>query len=177
MERLWAPWRVKYLTAAKPDECIFCAKAKAHNDAEDLVLWRGECGFVLLNLYPYNNGHLMVVPYEHVPSIEDLSVDVLTRLMEMVQKSMAVLRCAMHPDAFNVGLNIGAAAGAGIIEHVHIHVVPRWNGDTNFMPVLAGTRVVPDFLEHTYELLQQAARELGISSVCGAPPPPTESVP
>jgi len=160
MERLWAPWRMKYLTAEKAGGCIFCEKAAESRDRENLILWRGENGFILLNLYPYNNGHLMVAPYQHVPSIEDLSPTVLADVMSLVQKSLAILRAAMHPQAFNVGLNIGAVAGAGIVEHVHIHVVPRWQGDTNFMPVLAETRVVPDFLENTYDLLNKALCEL-----------------
>jgi len=160
MRRLWAPWRMKYLTAGKPNGCIFCEKAAENRDRENLILYRGENGFILLNLYPYTNGHLMVAPYQHVPSIEGVSLPVLADLMSLVQKSLAILRHAMHPDAFNVGINIGTAAGAGIIEHVHIHIVPRWQGDTSFMPVLAETRVVPDFLENTYDLLRKALQEL-----------------
>jgi ATP adenylyltransferase len=160
MKRLWAPWRITYLKANKTRDCIFCQKAAERRDRENLILWRGESGFALLNLYPYNNGHLMVAPYQHVPSIEELSPAMLADLMGMVQKSLAALRRAMNPQAFNIGINQGAAAGAGIADHVHIHVVPRWNGDTNFMPVLGETRVVPDFLENSYEQLLQAWQEV-----------------
>lgn len=160
MKRLWAPWRMTYLKANKTEGCIFCQKAAERRDRENLILWRGQSGLVLLNLYPYNNGHLMVTPYEHVPSIENLSPETLADLMGMVQKSLAVLRKAMNPNAFNIGINLGAAAGAGIADHMHIHVVPRWNGDTNFMPVLGETRVVPDFLENSYDQLLQAWQEI-----------------
>jgi ATP adenylyltransferase len=147
MKRLWAPWRMKYLNASKTNGCIFCQKVQEDRDRENLILWRGEKGFVLLNLYPYNNGH-------------QLSPETLADLMGMVQKSLAVLRQAMNPHAFNIGINLGAAAGAGITDHMHIHVVPRWTGDTNFMLVLSETRVVPDFLENTYDLLLTALQEL-----------------
>ena len=160
MKRLWAPWRMTYLKANKTEGCIFCQKAAESRDRENLILWRGASGFALLNLYPYNNGHLMIAPYQHVPSIENLSPEALADLMSMVQKSLAALRRAMNPQAFNIGINQGAAAGAGIADHVHIHVVPRWNGDTNFMPVLGETRVVPDFLENSYDQLLKALEEL-----------------
>lgn len=156
MQRLWAPWRMVYIQSDKSGACVFCAAQEPEADREHLVLWREEHGFVILNRYPYNNGHLMVVPHAHVPSIEDLEPAVLTALMVMVQKSVALLRKAMKPDAFNIGINLGEAAGAGIVAHVHIHIVPRWSGDTNFMPVLDGTRVIPDALEHTYDCLLDA---------------------
>jgi ATP adenylyltransferase len=156
MQRLWAPWRMAYIESdTKDDECIFCAKAKdtAH-DEENLVLYRGKRCFVIMNLYPYNNGHLMIAPYVHEPTIEELNGVTLTEIMRTAQKSLAALRAAMHPDGYNMGINQGRVAGAGIADHVHYHVVPRWNGDTNFMPVLADVKVMPDFLQNTYRQLQ-----------------------
>jgi ATP adenylyltransferase len=159
MDRLWAPWRMTYIKSEKSGECVFCkAAADPDQDKENLVLWRGEYGYVILNRFPYNNGHLMVVPYRHVPSIEDLEPAPLADLMTMVQEAIALLRRAMQPDGFNVGINLGEAAGAGIVAHVHIHIVPRWNGDTNFMPVLGGVRVIPDALENTYKSLLDVLR-------------------
>jgi len=135
----------------KQDEgCVFCVKLAEDRDAENYVVWRGMYCALVLNLYPYNNGHLMIIPYTHVPSLEDLPVEVQTEMMTTVSKSLRLLRKAMQPQGFNVGVNIGRAAGAGIESHVHIHVVPRWEGDTNFMPVLAETRVIPEWLEDTY---------------------------
>lgn len=133
--------------------CVLCNKGTGKNDPADYVLYRGERAYVILNLYPYNNGHLMVVPYEHVSSLEDLDSETLTELMLLVKRSLATLRKAMAPHGFNVGVNLGQAAGAGIHEHVHIHIVPRWEGDTNFMPVLGETRVIPQMLEETYAQL------------------------
>lgn len=158
MKRLWAPWRMRYIVGPKSENCLFCEIAAQDNDRENLILWRTESGFVVLNRYPYNNGHLMVVPYKHVPSIENLDLPILADLMSMVQKGLALLRAAMHPEAFNIGINIGAAAGAGIAQHVHIHIVPRWSGDTNYMAVLADTRVIPDSLESTYDQLLRTLR-------------------
>ena len=149
-----------YIRSDKSSECVFCQIAANNRDQEDLVLWRGEHGFVILNRYPYNNGHLMVVPYEHTPSIEELEPEALLDLMTMVQQSLALLRKAMNPDAFNVGINLGEAAGAGIVAHVHIHIVPRWSGDTNFMPVLGQTRVIPDALDNTYDSLMEALQDI-----------------
>ena len=160
MERLWAPWRMTYIRSEKPAECVFCKVVQKDRDKENLILWRGDHGFLILNRYPYNNGHLMVVPYEHTPSIEDLGPEALLDLMTMVQQSLALLRKAMNPDAFNVGINLGEAAGAGITAHVHIHIVPRWSGDTNFMPVLGQTRVIPDALDNTYDSLMEALQDI-----------------
>jgi ATP adenylyltransferase len=134
--------------------CIFCVKPEQENDEENLLLYRGERCFVLMNLFPYNNGHLMIAPYAHVPDIEHLDAETLTEMMLTAQKSLAALRAAMRPDGFNMGINQGTVAGAGIADHVHFHVVPRWNGDTNFMPVLAETKVMPDYLQNTYRQLK-----------------------
>ncbi len=159
MRRLWSPWRMQYLTEERPPGCIFCLAGGQEADVENLVLLRGERAFVMLNRYPYNAGHLMVIPYEHVPSLEDLPPETLTEMMLLVNRCLAALRRAMSPDAFNVGANLGRAAGAGIAEHVHLHVVPRWEGDTNFMPVLGDVRVVPALLEETYRQLRAAFEE------------------
>jgi ATP adenylyltransferase len=161
VKRLWAPWRLRYLVGEKPIGCIFCEKIKDRDDRAGYVIHRGDVGFIMLNLYPYNNGHLMVAPYAHVASLEDLDQETLGRLMALVNKGLAALRLAMKPDGFNVGVNIGAAAGAGVADHVHIHIVPRWNGDTNFMPTIAEAKVIPEMLDTTWEKLRQALASLG----------------
>ena len=154
-ERLWSPWRMEYILSDKEKgRCIFCEAIAQDRDEKNLVLYRGKHAFIILNLYPYNNGHLMVVPYEHASSTENLDPEVLTEMMLLVNKSLQLLRKVMLPQGFNIGINMGAPAGAGIEDHVHIHVVPRWTGDTNFMPVLATTRVVPELLAQTYAKLQ-----------------------
>lgn len=154
MKRLWAPWRMKYLVGEKEDGCIFCKKIAESRDRENYILYRGRRGFLILNLYPYNNGHIMAVPYAHLASLEHLDAATLTELMLLVNKGLAALRRAMSPQGFNVGVNLGEVAGAGIAEHVHVHIVPRWGGDTNFMPIIAETRVIPELLDQTYEQLQ-----------------------
>lgn len=159
MKRLWSPWRMKYIVSKKGEGCIFCDKVAENDDQANYILYRGKTCYVMLNLYPYNNGHLMVSPYRHVPSPEQLQEDELTEMMLLVNRSIRALRWAMHPDGFNIGVNIGKAAGAGIEEHVHIHIVPRWEGDTNFMPVLSQTRVIPELLDDTYCKLKAAWQE------------------
>jgi ATP adenylyltransferase len=156
MEHLWTPWRMSYLQGdgPRPEGCVFCnAAATPDADANTYVLWRGQHHFVILNLYPYNNGHLMVVPLTHVDSIELLAPEALTELMTLTQKAMLVLRAAYNPQGFNIGINVGHAAGAGVPGHVHQHIVPRWNADSNFMSTLANTRVIPEELPQTYERL------------------------
>jgi ATP adenylyltransferase len=157
-QRLWTPWRMAYILGDQKDKriegCIFCVKLAQNQDAENYVLWRGAHCAILLNLYPYNNGHLMVIPYAHVPSLEDLPAEVQAEMMLTVSKSLRLLRQAMQPHGFNVGVNVGRVAGAGIEDHVHFHVVPRWEGDTNFMPILAETRVIPEWLDSTYANLK-----------------------
>ena len=155
-ERLWAPWRLEYIQGPKPDECIFCARPEAGDDRAALVVHRGERCFAMLNAYPYSNGHLMVAPYEHVPSIEDLDAATAGEVMALAQESIGALREAYGPDGFNLGINQGKIAGAGVEDHVHLHVVPRWGGDTNFMPVIASTRVLPQSLEASYDDLTRA---------------------
>mgnify|MGYP001571960511 CR=1 FL=1 len=158
MDHLWTPWRMTYLTnnQPKPDGCIFCNVLKTpEEDEKNLILHRAQHCFVILNLYPYNNGHLMIVPLDHVESIEGMSTNALTEMMTLSQHALLVLRKAYNPQAFNVGINIGAAAGAGVPGHVHLHVVPRWGGDTNFMPVISNTRVIPEMIEQTYKRLRE----------------------
>jgi len=144
------------LSDKKSQACVFCQKLAQgpECDCENYVLFRGQYACVVLNLYPYNNGHLMVLPYEHVASLEELSPEVQAEMMHLVSHFIKLLRRAMDPAGFNVGMNIGKAAGAGIDDHVHIHVVPRWHGDTNFMPIIAETRVIPEWLDDTYAKLK-----------------------
>jgi len=164
VKRIWSPWRLRYVSQGyrKSEGCLFCQKAAASavDDRANYVLLRSEKGLMILNLFPYNNGHFMVAPYEHVPSLEDLDITVLGSLMEMVNQGIRAMRRIMQPDGFNVGINLGAAAGAGITDHVHIHVVPRWVGDTNFMPVFSETKVIPELLDGTYDKLRAALSDL-----------------
>jgi len=157
MERLWAPWRMSYIkmdgASRSANGCIFCDKSSAQIDFENLVLHRGNHCFVLLNLYPYNNGHLMVAPYMHTATLNDLADAATLELMNLTKQAQDTLVRAFGPHGFNIGMNLGAVAGAGIADHLHMHIVPRWNGDTNFMPVVAQTKVMPDTLAGTYEKL------------------------
>lgn len=154
MKRLFCPWRIKYVTSEKPKECIFCAKIKENKDEENLILLRGKYNFVILNLYPYNNGHLMIVPYEHTNDITKLNLEILSEMMYFTQITVETLKEVMNPHGFNIGFNIGEVAGAGIAEHLHLHIVPRWSGDTNFMFVLGETKVIPEDLHATYKKLR-----------------------
>jgi ATP adenylyltransferase len=160
VRQIWAPWRMAYIERSQRKAgCVLCEKRASSDDAANYLLYRGDRAYVILNLYPYNNGHLMIVPYEHVASLEDLEVETLTELMLLTKRSLASLREVMAPHGFNIGVNLGRAAGAGIHEHVHVHIVPRWEGDTNFMPVLGDTRVIPQMLEDTYTRLLTAIRK------------------
>ncbi len=152
---LWAPWRMAYVGGdQRHDDCIFCSKPTQDRDEENLVLLRSEHVFVLMNLFPYNSGHVMVAPYAHQPTIQQLDPETLTDLMTTAQRCLAAIDAALHPHGYNMGINQGAVAGAGILDHVHYHIVPRWNGDTNFMPVLADTKVMPDHLLNTYRQIK-----------------------
>ncbi|MDQ4129869.1 MAG: HIT domain-containing protein [Actinomycetota bacterium] len=155
-QRLWAPWRLEYIRGPKPDECIFCVGADAGDDGSRHIVHRGERGFVMLNAFPYNNGHLMVAPYEHVPSIEELDDATLLELMQLTRRALAALREVYRPEGFNMGINQGKIAGAGFEEHVHQHVVPRWSADTNFLPVVGGARVLPQALAESHAELARA---------------------
>jgi len=163
VDHLYTPWRMKYIrgeTKAKQGEgCVFC-DAPAQSDTDALIIARSTHVYAILNLYPYNNGHLMVVPYAHVQSQEALPVEALTDLMLTANRAMGALRKLYNPMAFNLGANIGAAAGAGIAAHYHFHIVPRWSGDANFMTVVGETRVIPDTLENTQRELHQVWQEL-----------------
>ena len=156
MEALWAPWRLEFVKQEKPPGCIFCLFPADTRDAENLVLGRSDKSFVMLNKFPYNNGHLMVIPRRHTAEFADLPEDEFVDLHRLLKQSVAVLNEAYAPHAMNVGMNLGRAAGAGIVDHLHYHVVPRWEGDTNFMPVLAETKVLIEHLEATWDRLQRA---------------------
>jgi ATP adenylyltransferase len=177
MERLWAPWRMAYVEVKEPAGCIFCEKPKAGDDRQELILYRGQTAFVLLNKFPYNNGHLMVAPYRHTADLAGLSAEEQAEIIGLGGAATRLLEHALSPDGFNLGINLGRTAGAGVAEHLHLHVVPRWNGDTNFMPVLAETKVLPDALFSSYDRLRQAVEETQAFGVqvfrCSGSGPPT----
>ena len=154
--RIWAPWRLAYVKDADKDteECIFCVKPAAADDEANLIVHRGELAFVMLNLFPYTNGHLMVAPYRHTGRLQDLETGETAEMMALAQRAIGILDDKYAPHGYNVGFNQGRVAGAGVEHHIHMHVVPRWGGDTNFMPVLGDTRVMPQSLEQSYETLR-----------------------
>ena len=153
--QLWAPWRLEYVQSADEQPgCVFCNAARGDDEA-GLVVHRGELGFVLLNRFPYSSGHLMVAPYRHGAGFEEVREDEALELHRLAAAAVGVLREAMHPDGYNIGWNLGRVAGAGIVDHVHLHVVPRWGGDTNFMPVLADVKVIPEHLAATRHKLAE----------------------
>jgi ATP adenylyltransferase len=160
MEHIWSPWRYRYVsTAAAGDACIFCSKPAADQDEANHIVYRGERNFVILNLYPYTNGHLMVAPYEHVASIEEVAEETAVEMMLLVRRAARHLRAIYQPRGLNLGMNIGECAGAGIAGHIHMHVLPRWPGDANFMSVVGETRVMPEDLSETYHKLKAAFGE------------------
>ena len=165
LQRLWTPWRMAYIKDPDRDEagCPFCLLPARgpERDEETLIVHRGEAAYVILNAYPYNPGHLMAVPYRHVAAFEQLSAEELHELADLCQRGVRALAATSGPTAFNIGFNVGSVAGAGIAEHLHQHVVPRWGGDTNFMPVIGQTRVLPELLEETYGRLRPAFAEAG----------------
>jgi ATP adenylyltransferase len=157
VDRTWAPWRLEYVKDASKDnesECIFCAALEAGDDQASLIVQRGERCFVILNKFPYTNGHLMVAPYEHLATLPELESEALAEMMALAQRAIVVLDEAYGPQGYNAGLNQGRIAGAGFADHIHLHVVPRWAGDTNYMPVVADTRVMPQSLEDSYDALE-----------------------
>ena len=180
MDRLWSPWRLEYVTCSRPDTgCVFClaadqpsprlrrsaeASAEAEASANSLIVFERTTCYVILNLYPYNNGHVMVVPYRHTPSLGSLTTAELHEMADLIQLSEKVLVEAYQPDGLNVGVNLGKPAGAGVLEHVHVHLVPRWDGDTNFMTVVGTTRVLPEDLSHSAARLKPIFDKLGNSS-------------
>jgi len=158
MDHLWSPWRYQYVQKEKTgDGCVFCrAGAAAERDQENLVVHRARNNYIILNLYPYSTGHLMVVPYEHVDTLDDASPETLEEMMLLLQVSQCHLREIYRPPGFNLGMNLGESAGAGIAEHIHMHLLPRWPGDTNFMTTVAETRVLPEDLASTWRKLRDA---------------------
>lgn len=158
MDHLWSPWRYRYVSTAgaSSNACIFCAKSQENDDENNLIVYRGELNFVLLNLFPYTSGHLMVAPYAHVASISEASEDVVTEMMLLTRKAQKKLQDVYHAPGYNLGMNIGASAGAGIAGHIHMHVLPRWHNDVNFMTTIAETRVIPEELTETYRRLHEA---------------------
>ena len=153
-DNLWAPWRMQYVANPNKGKNIFLEKSKSENDRENLVLYRGSKSFILMNLYPYNNGHLLIAPYEQHNDITYLDSDTLNEIMQLTQKAIQILKDKLKSDGFNFGLNMGKAAGAGIDEHLHFHIVPRWIGDSNFMPIVGQTEVIMQGLYDTYDLLK-----------------------
>ena len=157
MEIKFTPWRMAYISSAGTtvsDECVLCVRGREAPVATNLVLYRGASCYVLMNLYPYNTGHLMVVPYHHTADLVGLDTAVADELFDLTRKSIAAITAAMKPHGFNIGMNLGRTAGAGIDEHLHMHIVPRWNGDANFMPIVGGTKLIPEALDQTYAKLR-----------------------
>ncbi|HEX9456336.1 MAG TPA: HIT domain-containing protein [Candidatus Acidoferrum sp.] len=158
MDYLWTPWRYRYMAEAAGQQtgCIFCSALEKKDDAETLIVFRGKKNFILLNRYPYTSGHVMIVPYAHIPDLKDCDAETLAEMMLLAQRAEGALAAAYKPDGFNLGMNLGRAAGAGVTGHVHLHVLPRWIGDANFMSVVGETRVEPEDLRTTYEKLRKA---------------------
>jgi len=153
MGNIWAPWRMEYILNKKEEGCIFCTKPRESDDRGNYILYRGERIFVIMNKFPYNNGHLMVAPYKHTSDLHGLASDELLELMQLTQRGIGVISQAFRPEGFNIGINLGKVAGAGIEDHVHLHIVPRWSGDTNFMPVIGETKIIPQYLSDAYDQL------------------------
>lgn len=151
MKTLWAPWRMEYILSEKETECIFCVGL---SDEAELTLYKGDLSMVMMNKYPYINGHLLVAPVRHVASLDELNAQEMGDILKTVKDSIGVLKKVMNPDGFNVGLNLGVVAGAGVEQHLHFHIVPRWHGDTNAMTVFAEVRVIPEHLKATYQNLK-----------------------
>jgi ATP adenylyltransferase len=157
MDYLWTPWRYQYITTSgEPCECVFCAAGRSRDDRANFVVHRGRHNYVILNRFPYTSGHVMVVPYVHVANLDELPAEAAAELMELSQSAVRRLREVYRPEGLNLGMNLGKCSGAGIAGHLHMHVLPRWTGDTNFMTVTAETRVLPETLEQTWERLKAA---------------------
>ncbi len=155
MRQIWAPWRIEYIQMEKSAGCILCDKPKQNNDAANYILYRGSKNFIMLNSYPYNPGHLMTAPYRHIASLEELTDEERNEHFEIVSRGIKVLKEVFNPSGFNIGINMGKVAGAGIDDHFHTHTVPRWQGDTNFMPVISDIRIMPEALAETYKKLKE----------------------
>ncbi|MBN1480192.1 HIT domain-containing protein [candidate division KSB1 bacterium] len=155
MNHMWAPWRMEYILSPKAESCIFCEKPQQTKDRDNLILYRGATCFVIMNYFPYNNGHLMIVPYRHLSNLEELSTEEQSEMMAMLVNCCEILKKALHPDGLNIGMNLGKVAGAGIDDHLHFHIVPRWSGDTNFMPIIGHTKVISQALYESWDLLKR----------------------
>ena len=153
MKQLWAPWRMEYVKSEKSDECIFCSLPKENKDTKNYILHRGQSAFIIMNIFPYNSAHVMVSPFRHIGCLTEQDSDESKEMSHLTHRSIEIMRAVINPEGFNVGYNIGKAAGAGYDEHIHCHIVPRWTGDTNFMPVLGETKVHPEHLKTTYKKL------------------------
>ena len=160
MRHIFAPWRIRYIQAPKYEGCIFCDFPAENNDEKRLILHRGRLSFTIMNTYPYNPGHVMIAPYSHKASLEDLTSEEMLDIFENAKLVIRAIKGTMNPDGFNLGINIGRVAGAGIEDHIHLHIVPRWNGDTNFMPVLGDVKVIPEALEETYRKLKETIESI-----------------
>ena len=157
MDYLWTPWRYRYIAdAAKNDRCIFCDAAAANDDAKTLIAFRGRKNFVILNRFPYTAGHVMIVPYEHISELSRVDAETLAEMMQLAQRLQAALEATYHPEGYNLGMNLGRCAGAGITGHLHLHLLPRWTGDANFMTTVSETRMEPEELDTTYAKLRRA---------------------
>jgi ATP adenylyltransferase len=160
MDRLWTPWRMKYIKKPKTDSCVLCEKIKDNKDSENYILLRKQNVVSLLNLYPYNNGHVMIVPVKHTACLEDLNQEETAEIFSQIQKVSSALKRSLNAQGFNIGLNLGEVSGAGIAQHIHFHIVPRWQGDTNFMPILGKTKVIPQTLEETFNIIQKELNKI-----------------
>ena len=154
MKQIWAPWRMEYIRMAKPAHCILCDKPQEDKDDANRILYHGKFNFVMMNNYPYNPGHILIAPYRHVDGLEKLTAAELHEHADITKKCIKILKKAFNPNGFNIGVNMGQVAGAGIADHVHSHIVPRWQGDTNFMPVVGDVRVIPEAVDETYRQLK-----------------------
>lgn len=160
MEQLWAPWRIEYIVHAEKGGCFLCEKPKEANDESNLILCRGKSNFIILNSFPYNPGHLMVVPYHHIGHLDGLTDEEAKEHFDLVKRSLRLLIEVVKPAGFNIGMNLGKVAGAGVDDHIHTHIVPRWQGDTNFMPVISNTKVLPEALAAAYKKLKDGLQNV-----------------
>jgi len=168
VERLWAPWRSRYVSQGGSEkQCFLCQKSGEDRDRENHILVRGKRCLVMLNIFPYNNGHLLIAPYRHIASLEELNNEESKELMELSSRMIILLKKALHPQGFNLGMNLGAVAGAGISGHVHLHLVPRWRGDTNFMPIFSNTKVISESLDDTYGKIKRAMEVMNKDAAIG----------
>ena len=164
MDRLWSPWRYQYISAADPSsDCVFCVKAAEGRDAENYIVFRGKSNYILLNLFPYTTGHLMIAPYQHISNLEDAPEPVLVEMMQLTRDAVRQLKAVYRAEGINLGMNLGRSAGAGIAGHIHMHVLPRWTGDANFMTTIGETRVLPEDLLTTHRKLSQAFRGVALN--------------